>query len=84
MVLIMLILAYDDFSYLTPLMGVLLHNEYNKLTRYTDAWKYKHISYLFLSHYFVLKEFVQRYMHHYIDVVWVPQFFYSIRLARLK
>ena len=65
-------------------MGVLLHNEYNKLTRYTDAWKYKHISYLFLSHYFVLKEFVQRYMHHYIDVVWVPQFFYSIRLARLK
>jgi hypothetical protein len=51
----MLILAYDDFSYLTPLMGVLLHNEYNKLTRNTDAWKYKHISYLFLSHYFVLR-----------------------------
>jgi len=40
---------------LTPLMGVLLHNEYNKLTRYTDAWTCKHISYLFLSHYFVLK-----------------------------
>ena len=36
--MVLLILAYDDLSYLTPLMGVLLHNEYNNLTRYTDAF----------------------------------------------
>ena len=39
----MLIFAYDDLSYLTPLMGVLLRNEYNKLTRYTDVWTCKDI-----------------------------------------
>ena len=29
--------AHDDLSYLTPLMGVLSHDEYNKLTSITDA-----------------------------------------------
>ena len=69
--MVLLILAYDDLSYLTPLMGVLLHNEYNKLTRYTDAWTCKHISYLFLSHYFVLKICSEIFAPLvYADVVW--------------
>ena len=69
--MVLLILACDDLSYLTPLMGVLLHNEYNKLTRNTDAWICKHISYLFLSHYFVLKICSEIFAPLvYADIVW--------------